>query len=53
MALKYKRRKKAIRGTEDRLRLLVYRSNKTIYGQIIDDVNDKTLISVSGLSASI
>lgn len=41
---------KVIRGTKDRPRLVVYRSNKTIYGQIIDDVNHKTLISVSGLT---
>lgn len=47
------KRKKRIRGTEDRHRLLVFRSNTTIYGQIIDDVNNKTIISVSGLSKDI
>lgn len=50
MALKYKRRKKVIRSTEERLRVLVYRSNKTVYGQLIDDINHKTLLTVSGLS---
>jgi large subunit ribosomal protein L18 len=44
------RRKKIIRGTVERPRLLVYRSNKTIYGQIIDDINNKTLLTVSGFS---
>ena len=44
---------KVIRGSEDRPRLVVYRSNKTIYGQIVDDVNHKTLISVSGLTKDI
>lgn len=47
------KRKKIIRGTEDRPRLLVYRSNKTIYGQLIDDVNQKTLITVSGMNAEV
>lgn len=32
---------------EDRYRLSVFRSNKYIYGQIIDDWNKKTLISAS------
>ena len=53
MALKYKRRKKVIRGTEERLRVLVYRSNKTIYGQLIDDVSNKTLLTVSGLTSEL
>ena len=39
-----------LRGTEERPRLVVYRSNKTIYGQIIDDINHKTLLTVSGQS---
>lgn len=47
------KRKKRIRGTVDRHRLLVYRSNTTIYGQIIDDVNQKTLLTVSGISKDI
>jgi large subunit ribosomal protein L18 len=55
MALKknYKRRKKIVRGTSERFRLLVTRSNKTLYGQIIDDVNSKTLITISGLTPEI
>ena len=47
------RRKKRIRGNEERHRLLVFRSNTTIYGQIIDDVNHKTLLTVSGISKDI
>lgn len=55
MALsKYERRKrlrmrirKAVEGTESRPRLAVFRSNKEIYAQIIDDVNGKTITAAS------
>ena len=33
-----------IKGTDERPRLSVFRSNKNIYAQIIDDTNAKTLI---------
>lgn len=36
-----------INGTPEVPRLNVYRSNKAIYVQIIDDVNQKTLVSAS------
>lgn len=36
-------------GTEARPRLNVFRSNKQIYAQIIDDVTGKTLCSASSL----
>jgi large subunit ribosomal protein L18 len=46
-----KRRKLRIRetlsGSSERPRLSVFRSNKYIYGQIVDDVNGKTIVSVS------
>lgn len=46
-----KRRKLRIRetlsGTCERPRLSVFRSNRYIYGQIVDDVNGKTIVSVS------
>ena len=42
-----------IKGTIDRPRLSVYRSNENIYAQIIDDTNSKTLISCSTLDRSI
>jgi len=42
-----------IKGTLDRPRLSVYRSNENIYAQIIDDINSKTLISCSTLDRSI
>jgi len=36
-----------VRGTKARPRLTVYRSNKYIYAQIIDDVKGATLVSVN------
>lgn len=55
MALsKYERRerlrmriRKTVTGTESRPRLAVFRSNKEIYAQIIDDVNGKTITAAS------
>ena len=42
-----------IKGTLERPRLSVYRSNEHIYAQIIDDVNSSTLIACSTLDRSI
>jgi large subunit ribosomal protein L18 len=39
-------RKKVV-GTSERPRLAVYRSNRYIYAQVIDDYAGKTLVSVS------
>lgn len=39
--------RKKLRGTADRPRLVVYRSLDHIYAQLIDDVNAKTLLTVS------
>lgn len=45
---KIKRRiRKNVSGTSDVPRLTVFRSNKQIYAQIIDDVNGVTLVSAS------
>jgi large subunit ribosomal protein L18 len=45
-----KRRKKKVIGTPERPRLVVYRSLKYIYGQIVDDVNHKVLLACSNVS---
>jgi len=55
---KYKKLKREtlrgrIKGTFERPRLSVYRSNENIYAQIIDDTNSKTLLSCSTLDRSI
>ncbi|MDR3190407.1 MAG: 50S ribosomal protein L18 [Lactobacillaceae bacterium] len=42
-----------ISGTAERPRLNVYRSNKNIYAQLIDDVAGVTLASASTLDASV
>jgi len=39
--------RKVVSGTESRPRLAVFRSNKEIYAQIIDDVTGKTIIAAS------
>lgn len=41
--------RKKVHGTTERPRLSVYRSEKNIYAQIIDDVAGKTLVSASSL----
>lgn len=56
--IKYKRLKREllrgrIKGTSERPRLSVYRSNKNIYAQIIDDTTAKTIISCSTIDRSI
>jgi len=49
--IKIKRKKRRqmakIRGTKDRPRLSVFRSNKHIFSQIIDDKEGKTLVAAS------
>ena len=43
----------SVKGTVERPRLSVFRSNQHIYAQIIDDVNFKTLVSCSTLDPEI
>ena len=45
--------RKKVAGTPERPRLSVYRSEKNIYAQIIDDVNAVTLVSASTLDKDI
>ena len=47
MKIRQRRIRKSITVSAERPRLSVFRSNKHIYAQIIDDVNQKTLISAS------
>ncbi len=49
-----KRRIRAkITGTSERPRLSVFRSNNHIYGQLIDDLNGRTLAAASSLDSGI
>lgn len=49
----HRRIRKAIVGTTERPRLSVFRSNKQIYAQIIDDSAGKTLAAASSLEGDI
>lgn len=42
-----------VSGTPERPRLSVYRSNKQIYAQIIDDIAGTTIVSASSLNLKI
>lgn len=45
---RHKRVRAVIKGTSERPRLSVFRSNKYIYAQLIDDVKSITLLSAGG-----
>lgn len=46
--IRIKRRiRKVVSGSAERPRMSVYRSNKEIYAQLIDDTNGKTVVSAS------
>jgi large subunit ribosomal protein L18 len=50
---RHHRVRKKVTGTADRPRLAVFRSNRHIYAQIIDDETGRTLVSASTLDGSI
>jgi len=52
MKMKNKKKKKVV-GTPQKPRLVVYRSLRYIYGQIIDDVNKKVLLSLNNKSKNV
>jgi len=45
--------RKRVYGSQERPRLTVYRSMNHIYGQIIDDLSGKTLVSISDISKEV
>ncbi|GAA0734299.1 50S ribosomal protein L18 [Clostridium oceanicum] len=49
---RHMRVRKKISGTAERPRLAVYRSEKHIYAQVIDDVAGKTLVTASSVEKS-
>lgn len=49
LARRHRRIRAKIAGTADKPRLSVFRSNKFIYGQLIDDTVGKTVIAVSDM----
>jgi len=46
-ATRHSRLRKRVRGNGERPRLAVYRSNRYIYAQVIDDIEGRTLASAS------
>jgi large subunit ribosomal protein L18 len=44
---RHKRVRKKVHGTAERPRLAVYRSNRHIYAQLINDVDSRTLVAAS------
>ena len=51
--IRHARVRKKISGTPEMPRLCVYRSNKSIYAQVIDDTKGITLVSASTLDAAL
>ena len=51
--IRHARVRKKISGTPEMPRLCVYRSNKSIYAQVIDDTKGCTLVSASTLDPQI
>ena len=45
--------RKRVNGTAERPRLVVFRSSKNIYAQLVDDISHRTLTGVSSLSPDI
>ena len=45
--------RKKISGTPEKPRISVFRSNKHIYAQLVDDVNGKTLVAASTLTKEV
>ncbi len=46
---RHRRVRKRIRGAAERPRLAVFRSNRHIYAQLVDDANGRTLVAASSL----
>ncbi|NQT07383.1 MAG: 50S ribosomal protein L18 [Candidatus Omnitrophica bacterium] len=51
--LRHKRIKKKMFGTPQRPRLVVYRGLKNLHAQLVDDLNNKTIFSISTNSKAI
>ncbi|MBC7186363.1 MAG: 50S ribosomal protein L18 [Calditrichaeota bacterium] len=52
-ARKKKRIRKRVHGTSERPRLVVFRSNRHIYAQLVDDTTHRVLTGVSSLTEAL
>lgn len=50
---RHRRVRKKVKGTPERPRLAVFRSNKHIAAQVIDDTSGRTLVAATSLEASL
>ena len=50
---KHARMRSKLKGTANKPRLCVFRSNKHMYAQIVDDIKGATLVSASTLQAEV
>ncbi|HUB71290.1 MAG TPA: 50S ribosomal protein L18 [Acidimicrobiales bacterium] len=53
LARRHHRVRKRVTGTPERPRLAVFRSNRHIVGQVIDDTSGRTLAAASSLETSV
>lgn len=50
---RHRRVRKKVHGSSERPRLVVFRSNKHLYAQVVDDLGGRTLAAASSLDPSI